>query len=463
MVRIGRYPLHHGTVGAIRSLGRAGVPVYAVVEDRLTPAAVSRYLAGRFVWPTSGTESREYLVEQVASFVTRIGRPTVVVATDDEAATLVAEAGSDLGQVLAPGVDADLPRQLASKRSLHTLCASLGVTTPMASFSASLADVAAYARDGLFPVVVKNSDSWLRLGAPAVAGSTIVASGEELLRLARTWPDPPHVMLQEYIPPEASEDWIVQAYSAQDGTIAPLFTGVKLRSWPVQGGITVEGRAIANPRLAQMSERIFDELGYRGVSDLDWRFDRRDGVYKLLDFNPRVGAQFRLFETDAGIDVVRALHLDLTGRPVPEGTPVEGRRFVCEQLYLPGRLSRARSASTPGATTEGADGPLELAWLALDDPLPVAAMLARFAGPALRRLASLLVRSRKGSEAAGGRRGVRQASRPIVTRRAVKPVPQTNRSTGPNDGAAARPVKNSPGTDDSKRPERRGADPTRSM
>jgi hypothetical protein len=30
-----------------------------------------------------------------------------------------------------------------------------------------------------------------------------------------------------------------------------------------------------------------------------------------LDFNPRVGAQFRLFEDDAGSDVVRALHLDL--------------------------------------------------------------------------------------------------------------------------------------------------------
>jgi len=305
--------------------------------------------------------------------------------------------------------------------------------------------------------------AWLRLGAPAVAGSTIVANGEELLRLAHTWPDPPNVMLQEYIPPESSEDWIVQAYSAQDGTIAPLFTGVKLRSWPVQGGITVEGRAVANPELERLSRRIFDELGYRGVSDLDWRFDHRDGVYKLLDFNPRVGAQFRLFETDAGIDVVRALHLDLTGRPVPGGTPVEGRRFVCEQLYLPGRLSRARSASTPRAMQGGADGPLELAWLALDDPLPVAAMVARFAGPALRRLASLLLRPRKGREAAGSRRGVRQASRPIVTRRAVKPVPHTNRNTGPNDGAAARPVKNSPGTDDSKRAERRGADPTRSM
>ena len=64
--------------------------------------------------------------------------------------------------------------------------------------------------------------------------------------------------------------------------------------------------------------------------DLDYRLDLRDGQYKLLDFNPRVGAQFRLFEDDAGMDVVRALHLDLTGRPVPRGRPIEGRAFMVE-------------------------------------------------------------------------------------------------------------------------------------
>ncbi|MDQ6793107.1 MAG: ATP-grasp domain-containing protein, partial [Candidatus Dormibacteraeota bacterium] len=38
IVKIGRYPLHHGSVGVIRTLGRAGVPVYAITEDRFTPA-----------------------------------------------------------------------------------------------------------------------------------------------------------------------------------------------------------------------------------------------------------------------------------------------------------------------------------------------------------------------------------------------------------------------------------------
>ena len=64
---------------------------------------------------------------------------------------------------------------------------------------------------------------------------------------------------------------------------------------------------VDNPELAEISAAEFiKRIGFTGIVDLDWRFDRRDGRYKLLDFNPRMGAQFRLFENEAGVDVVRA-------------------------------------------------------------------------------------------------------------------------------------------------------------
>ena len=46
VLKVGRYPIHHGGLGAVRSLGRAGVPTYAVIEDPHTPLARSRLLTG---------------------------------------------------------------------------------------------------------------------------------------------------------------------------------------------------------------------------------------------------------------------------------------------------------------------------------------------------------------------------------------------------------------------------------
>src|SRR5205823_5374763 len=91
VLKVGSYVRGHGAMGAIRSLGRAGVPVYAVTEDAYTPAAVSRYTTQRIVAPTTGLEGREYLLDRVVSIARSVGSRAVVLPTDDEAALLVAE------------------------------------------------------------------------------------------------------------------------------------------------------------------------------------------------------------------------------------------------------------------------------------------------------------------------------------------------------------------------------------
>jgi D-aspartate ligase len=383
ILKIGSYLLHHGGVGAIRSLGRLGVPMYAITEDRFTPAAASRYLRGRFVWPTTGLEEPERLVEGLLCIGRRIGRPTVLIPTDEEAAVLVAENADVLGdRFLFPRMqDPTLCRRLASKEGLHQLCAEYGVPTPAARAPASRAELEDFAATARFPVVAKNREAYLRRRAPAVPGTTRVASAQHLLALARGWGEDPGVLLQEYLPAEHTEDWIVHAYVTADSPSPVLFTGVKVRSWPPNAGMTVCGYVVPNAELATMTAEFCKRIGFHGIADLDWRYDRRDGRYKLLDFNPRAGAQFRLFTTEAGVDVVRAQHLDLTGQPIPAAPQRDGRRFIVENLQLPALLvHRDRGAAARPRVCERATE-TELAWFAPDDLKPFLTMIARIVRP----------------------------------------------------------------------------------
>jgi predicted ATP-grasp superfamily ATP-dependent carboligase len=149
--------------------------------------------------------------------------------------------------------------------------------------------------------------------------------------------------------------------------------------------MTTYGRVVRNPRLASEASTFCKRIGFSGIVDMDWRLDRRDDVFRLLDCNPRVGAQFRLFENDAGVDVVRALHLDLTRRAVPEGAQIEGRGFIVENhdamAALAYRRLRTGSKAVPHAT-----GSIERAWFAWDDPLPFVGVLIRLPRMLLRRL-----------------------------------------------------------------------------
>ncbi|MEU0442094.1 ATP-grasp domain-containing protein [Streptomyces sp. NPDC006186] len=385
LVRVGHAPHNHGALGVVRSLGRAGVPVYAMVEDPLTPAAVSRHLAGRFVVPTTGRESPDALVSTLLTIGEAIGRPAVAVPTDDEAAVLLAEQAGPLKErFLLPPVPPALPRTLTSKMGLHRLCAEAGVPTPRACAPAGRAELVAACRDMGYPVVLKNLEAYTRLAAPVVGHTTTVADEAELLALVGS-AEEPSVLVQEYIPPPEAEDWITHLYRGPDGTPLVLFTGFKVRSWPVRSGATCRAWSWPNTRLAALAERLCREIGYCGLADLDWRFDRRDGRYKLVDFNPRTGAQFRLFASRHGVDVVRALYMHLTGQRVPEGGQLHGRMFVVGQLdVLSATIGALQERRLPTAVLPRPG--MERAWLSADDPLPAVAEAARFGAMAARRV-----------------------------------------------------------------------------
>ncbi|MDJ1133737.1 ATP-grasp domain-containing protein [Streptomyces iconiensis] len=397
IVKIGDYPLHHGGVGAIRSLGRLGVPMYAITEDRWTPAARSRYLRAPFVWPTSGREDADRLLSGLLRAGRRVGRPAVLIPTDEEAAVLIAEHQRELREhFLFPRVEPELPRRLASKQGLHELCAEHGVASPASSSPESYEAVERFAATARFPVVAKNREAFVRRARPAVTGTTRIAGPRELLALARGWGERPGVILQEYLPLEDAEDWIVHAYFAGESEPRTMFTGVKVRSWPPHAGMTAAAYVADNRELAAISAQFVKQLGFSGIIDLDWRYDRRDGQYKLLDFNPRMGAQFRLFENDAGLDVVRAQHLDLTGRAVPEGEQRDGRRYMVEHIDPAARLAYTRAGGRAYRTPHTPAKPrgTELAWCAADDPLPAAVMAARLVRPGIKHLWQLWRRSR---------------------------------------------------------------------
>src|SRR5262245_20995836 len=84
VLKIGWYPLSHGTLGAVRSLGRAGVAVHAVCEDRFVPYAFSRYLSSQVVLPTISREDvADTLLGSLARTAKILGAKSILLPTDD--------------------------------------------------------------------------------------------------------------------------------------------------------------------------------------------------------------------------------------------------------------------------------------------------------------------------------------------------------------------------------------------
>ena len=363
-----RFPLQHSCLGVFRSLGRAGVPVYAVVGDAHAPVARSRYLRGQILWQPDRGERYAQLLEHLMDFGRQLGKRSLIVCTSDEMAVFVARRRAILQEwFVLPEVDPKLPGQLADKDGLAELCRRHGMPTPPSVAVDTMAQLDAALDEFDIPVILKSTA--LRGQVQSVENTTLVQTREALLELARNWVEPFQVLLQEYLPDEHCEDWFTHGYCDATSRAEVVFTGRKVRTWPVQGGATAAAYTAPELELVAVARLFCAQVGYRGIFDMDWRLDRRTGSYYLLDFNPRVGAQFRMFEDDAGVDVVRAMHLDLSGRPIPVGSQIDGERFVVEPWDLASLLS-ARRHPLDGM---GGAGRPKGAWLASDDMAPVRA------------------------------------------------------------------------------------------
>ncbi|MEU9453589.1 ATP-grasp domain-containing protein [Streptomyces sp. NPDC048277] len=412
LLRIDRNPFHHGTLGAVRSLGRAGVEVHVVAESTGSPVRKSRFVRQLHPPPAPGASPAE-IAAALDTVAARIARPAVLIPMDDASAIAVGRHREDLApSYLLPQQPAALPERVADKAELAEVCVAAGIPHPQTLVPDSAEQAAAAAwRLGL-PVVAKWSRPWLVPAGSGLRSTVVVRSAREARELfLRAEEAGSRLLLQQFLPPGPDRDWFFHGYADRTGAVRAGGPGRKQRAWPRGAGLTAVGLWTPNAQVQALAERLTGELGFRGIFDLDFRRCGSTGRYHLLDFNPRPGAQFRLFADSAGLDVVRALHLDLTHRPLPAGVPLAGRAFVVEN-YAP--LSALRPAPRGR----------ELAWSAPDDRGPGLAMWALWGRHVTGRLLDRLHRGmtlpasrplsavvRQAGEPAGERAGAPAGSR----------------------------------------------------
>lgn len=380
-------PLQHCVLAVARSAGRLGIPVYSVRGHAHEPALRSRYVRDGLALQSDGTE--EAFVQGLVAIGQRLGR-AVLLPIDDLASVLVGDHQQRLAEHFRlPLAPLGVQRRLASKRELYELCRKLDLPTPSSTFPGNEAELVELAEGQGYPVVLKRAEPWLAPRDPSAPSVAIVHDRRALLEAyARMESDlAPQVMVQEYIPGGSDSVWMFNGYAGEDSEFRCAVTGQKLRQCGPRTGPTTLGVCVANDEVIALARRLLRELGYRGIVDMGFRYDRRDRSYQLLDVNPRLGSTFRLFTSADGLDVVRAMHLDLTGRPVPATKVSTGRKWVDERNDLVTSVRMMREGTLgPVAWARDLRGLQEAAWWAIDDPLPFLGMSTQSLRQAAHRL-----------------------------------------------------------------------------
>jgi D-aspartate ligase len=305
-----------GTLGIVRSLARADVPIILLDENALMPAIHSRY-GRKFV---IGRSSGMPLVNDLLSLAGEIGGPAVLFLTTDDAALTVSEYRARLENSYRFRLpNHDRLSRLMHKTSFQGLAEAHGFPVPRAVRIECVADLSKLSLLR-FPAVIKPSiktADYLKGRFPRAYKVGSLAQLEALCRLVL--PTVPGLVVQEWIEGADSDLYFCLQYRGDDGKTVASFTGRKLSVWPPDVGTTASCTAAPEMQhiLQPMTEAFFDQVSFIGMGGIEFKRDARTGEFVMIE--PTVGRIDGQQEvaTIHGTNIPLAAYLYETGLELP--------------------------------------------------------------------------------------------------------------------------------------------------
>ena len=314
-------------LAAIRSLGRAGIPVLALDHRVGALGFRSRYATPvRTPDPAADEDGFVAAVEETAS-------PAVVFPTHDPPLNALARNRDRLAGFLFPFPSWDVLEPIQDKRRQLEAAIAAKVDVPETRYPASRAEARAAAEELGFPVLVKPQHP---VGFKRQFGRQAF-SCETAAEVERAYADtePFGAMVQELVPGGDDELYSLGSYLRADGEPLGLFSGRKLIQVPPQIGTCRIGEAVWVQDVVDAGLRLLKALGFHGISQVEFKRDPRDGRFKLMEVNARLW-QWHGLAAACGVDLPLIAYRDLTGAHV-EPVSMNGSGLVWAIALMSGQ------------------------------------------------------------------------------------------------------------------------------
>ena len=360
---------HFRGLAVVRSLGRRGLPVWTLEADFEFMGSASRYSSNSLRWPAGQErEQLDYLLSLAARH--RLDGWTLFV-TSDEPTMLVSRHHAVLSNHFRLTVPPwDRLRWAYDKRLTYRLAADIGVDYPRTFYPKTQNELSKL--DLAFPVILKPAfkkrmNRFTRDKAwPVNNRQTLAARYAEACELVGS----DAVMVQELISGGGEAQFSYAALCADGRTLASV-TARRTRQYPVEFGRSSSFvETCHEPRIDEPARRLLTAMRYTGLVEVEFKYDQKDGRYKLLDVNPRAWTWQELCAT-AGVDFPYLLWRSIHGEHVPELRGRPGVRWVRLSTDVAAASTEIwRGRLSLGAYLRSLKGPLEFAAFAGDDPVP---------------------------------------------------------------------------------------------
>lgn len=297
-----------------RSLGRVGVQVWALNYKHAT-VRYSRF--ARWLSLNGKSQGKSAWGEFLLGSASDELEGAVLIPASDDALELLIEHYAKLKRKFR--LDLFVPDAQASmlnKLKTYQAAERVGVPTPKFWLVGSKSSVISLRDELVFPLLVKPLYSHRFVATFGV--KFLVAETFEQLTEAWDKIDEDHeVMLVEKIPGPDSQLCSYYTYIDEDGKHLFQFTKRIIRRFPPEMGVACRHVTDHIPELVEPATKLFAEAGLRGLANVEFKQDPRDGVLKLIECNARITAANALLDR-CGYDLALFLYQRVVDGDTPQ-------------------------------------------------------------------------------------------------------------------------------------------------
>ena len=302
-------------LGAIRSLGRAGVAVY-YLDDKKSEAIYSRYCKKYFISPKI-SHNKEELTRILSKLQHQIGDTAVLFPAADSYALNLSDLTDELSDYYLPAPRKEVIEILINKKRFYQSLKKEKIPHPITHFPENLEDARKMSRHISYPVFIKPSISHSFQQRFRRKGFVANSKGELARYLAFMKKVGVDVMIQEIVPGSPTNHVFLDGYLNRSLNPKALFARRRLRMWPLAFGNSSLCVSIPISEIAHLKERLFrylKSIDYHGIFSAEFKEDQRNGDFKLLEINSRTSAWFSTLSAKCGVNLMLIAYLDAIGK-----------------------------------------------------------------------------------------------------------------------------------------------------
>jgi len=335
--------LFYSSLQIAQSLGRKGIAIFGIDINDDPLGADSRYVE-KIEAPRGGEELKNLLID----FSEKRGERIVLMPLTDYYLIFFHDYLKDLDdRYLFSAPDQRLLSALLSKTQSSDMLSRHGIVHPRTLIVEKDTSSSPNPDDITFPCILKpvyqhiwQTNRIVREFIGEGHRVLYVDDRQTLLKALTVLTPISDLIVQEFVPGPSENSVYYVGYRDRNGRMITSYLGNKIRTLPEGLGSETLLRSVHNESLLRYGDEILERLDYRGPVGIDFKYDQRDGAYKVIEINCRVGIN-DCYLMKYGIDLAYIYYLDSRGievkpvREYPEGVtwydPV--RDFDWMRLY----------------------------------------------------------------------------------------------------------------------------------